>query len=188
MEKIDPRHLLVKIAKILNGLKIPYFVTGGIAVLIWGRPRFTADIDIVIELKSDKIDKLEEALLALGKAGYVDKKAIEEALARKGEFNFIDGETGVKVDFWIIGKDSIGLSQLKRRIVKKVLGRKIYFVSPEDLILNKLLWYKESESERQLDDVKSVFKITKKLDLNYLRKWAIYHKVSGVLKEILKNV
>jgi hypothetical protein len=42
-----PRELLIEIAKILDKLKIPYLVTGGIAVLIWGRPRFTADIDII---------------------------------------------------------------------------------------------------------------------------------------------
>ena len=47
----DPRHLLIRIVEILNKLEIPYIVTGGIAVLIWGRPRFTANIDIVIQLK-----------------------------------------------------------------------------------------------------------------------------------------
>lgn len=46
-EETDPRKLLIKIAKILKELKIPYLVTGGVAVLIWGRPRFTADIDIL---------------------------------------------------------------------------------------------------------------------------------------------
>ncbi len=50
-EQIDPRHLLINIARILKQLKIPYIITGGMAVLIWGRPRFTADIDIVVELK-----------------------------------------------------------------------------------------------------------------------------------------
>jgi len=47
----DQRELLVKIAKILDKLKIPYLVTGGIGVLIWGKSRFTADIDIVIHLQ-----------------------------------------------------------------------------------------------------------------------------------------
>ena len=157
------------------------------AILIWGRPRFTADIDIVIKLKPDKIDKLEKALLALGKAGYIDKDTIKEALEKKGEFNFIDGYTGVKVDFWVIGEDFSSLSQLKRRVLKKILGQKIYFISPEDLILNKLLWYKESGSERHLEDIESIFKITKELDLKYLKKWAEYHNVLGILEKTLKN-
>jgi Na+/glutamate symporter len=45
-----PEELLKKIAKILDDLKIPYAVTGGFAVSIWGIPRYTADIDIIIEL------------------------------------------------------------------------------------------------------------------------------------------
>ena len=94
MEQIDPRHLLKKISQILEDLGISYFITGGMAVLIWGRPRFTADIDILVELDSKNVSRLERALLSLGKAGYVDKDAIEEALLKEGEFNFIDGETG----------------------------------------------------------------------------------------------
>ncbi|MFW6130433.1 MAG: nucleotidyl transferase AbiEii/AbiGii toxin family protein, partial [Atribacterota bacterium] len=155
MEKIDPRYLLVKIAKILDKLKIPYFITGGIAVLIWGRPRFTADIDIVVKFKPDKVDKLEKALLALGGSGYVSKDAMKQALKAKGEFNFVDGKTGVKVDFWIIEDSLFNSSQLKRKVIKKVLNQKIYFISPEDLILNKLRWYKKSGSEQQLEDIKS---------------------------------
>jgi len=54
MQSEDPRHLLVNIAKILERLKIPYMVTGGMAVFIWGRPRFTADIDMVIEFKLEQ--------------------------------------------------------------------------------------------------------------------------------------
>jgi hypothetical protein len=98
MPQEDPRSLLVNIAKILKELKIPYIITGGMAVLVWGRPRFTADIDIVVELGQDKIDKLEKALLSLSGVGYFDKKIVQEAIDSKGEFNFIDGDTGVKAD------------------------------------------------------------------------------------------
>lgn len=45
-----PEQLLSKIAKILKDLKISYAVTGGFAVIVWGKPRFTADIDIIVEL------------------------------------------------------------------------------------------------------------------------------------------
>lgn len=179
----DPRHLLIKVVEILNKLEIPYIVTGGIAVLIWGRPRFTADIDIVIQFKIDKIDKLEKALRSLGKEGYIDKESIKEALLNKGEFNFVDGNTGVKVDFWVIEEDI----QFKRKIIKKVLNKKVNFISPEDLILNKLLWHKESGSERQLEDVESIFKITKKLDLAYLKKQASKHSFLSILNKFLKK-
>src|SRR3989338_723949 len=94
MEQIDPRKLLARVAEVLNRLRIPYLVTGGMAVFVWGRPRFTADIDIVVEMEERDIDKLEQALKQLGKAGYVDAIAMREAVVSGGEFNFIDGTTG----------------------------------------------------------------------------------------------
>lgn len=189
MTHTDPRHLLVNIAKILKRLKIPYIVTGGIAVVIWGRPRFTADIDIVVELKQSDIDNLEKALRQLGKAGYIDKEVMQEAFATWGEFNFIDGETGIKVDFWILKeKDPFDVSRLKRRKTKIILGEKVYFTSPEDLILIKLKWYQQSQSTRHLEDVESILKISgDRLDRSYLLKWARELGVSEILNRLLQN-
>lgn len=184
-ESIDPRRLLLQVVKILNELEIPYIVTGGIAILIWGRPRFTADIDIVVELDWGKIDNLEKALMALGEFGYVDKEAMRDALKNKGEFNFIDGNTGVKVDFWVAGNNELDKSKMARRRTRKILGKTVYFISPEDLILSKLHWYTMGESTRQLEDIESVLKISgEKLDMKYIKKWA---KKMGVL-DILNNV
>ncbi len=187
MKQIDPRDLLVDIAKILNRLKIPYIVTGGIAVLIWGRPRFTADIDIVVELKEDDIDNLERGLSKLGKAGYFDTDLMRQALAKRSEFNFIDWTTGVKVDFWILKEnDAFDASRIKRRVAKKIFGEKVYFSSAEDLILIKLLWHKMSPSERQLDDARSIFRISgEKLDMKYLTQWAKKLGVFKILNKLL---
>lgn len=186
MEEIDPRKLLVRITAILERLKIPYLITGGIAVLIWGRPRFTADIDIIVELQQKDIERLEKALLDLGEGNYIDKESMEQALFTEGEFNFIDGETGIKVDFWILKKDAFDLLRLKRRVKKIILGKTIYFSSPEDLILIKLKWHKKSPSSRQLEDVESIFKISGgRLDIRYLKQWA---KKLGVLKTLEKLI
>ncbi len=169
MESIDPRQLLAKVAKVLDELDIPYMVTGGMAVLIWGRPRFTADIDIIIELKVNNINALASSLMSISEFGYVDEDAMREALNNHGEFNFIDGGSGVKVDFWVIGDDSPEIKRFKNRQSKEVLGQKVYFISPEDLILSKLRWYKISPSSRHLEDVESILKISGDIiDKNYL--------------------
>lgn len=172
MEEIDPRHLLVKVAEVLEKLRLFYAVTGGMAVFVWGRPRFTADIDIVVLLDVAKISSLVKELSLISEVCYIDERSIRRAFERYGEFNFIDGETGIKVDFWILGKRPFDKDQLDRRKVKDILGHKIYFVSPEDLILSKLRWYGEGKSSKQLEDVESILKIQKKLDWKYLKKWA----------------
>ena len=186
MEKIDPRSLLIKVAEILDRLKIPYMVTGGIAVLVWGRPRFTADIDIIIEMKETEASILEKALLSISEYGYVSKEAMVEALKSNGEFNFIDGYTGVKVDFWTT-KNKESNAGFKRKKAKTVLGQKIYFISPEDLILSKLRWYKISPSSRHLEDIESILKISgRKLDKKYLKRMAIKSGVLDELNNLLK--
>src|SRR3989344_3315280 len=98
MEIINPEELLLKIAPILDELKIDYFITGGFAVSVWGRPRPTFDIDIVIEIINAKVALLAGALRKISKAGYIDENAAKEAVRRKDEFNFIDPGTGIKID------------------------------------------------------------------------------------------
>lgn len=80
-------------------------------------------------------------------------------------------------------------SRLKRAVVKKIFGQEVFFSSPEDLILKKLLWFNESKSSRQLEDIHSVLAIIKdQLDHNYLKKWAKKQKTLGLLEEMISLV
>ncbi len=185
-----PEQLLCKIAKILETFKITYAVTGGFAVAIWGKPRFTADIDIIIELVSKNIKPLTKTLLSIDKAAYVSEEAMRDALEHKGEFNFIHPNTNLKVDFWVRESkaDIYGKLKLERARIKKINNQEIYFVSPEDLILSKLAWSKESGSTRHLEDVKTVLDVQKsKLDLDYIKKWAVQQSTIETLEEILQK-
>jgi len=182
--------LLCKIAKILQELKTPYAVTGGFAVAVWGRPRFTADIDIIVELVSQNIKPLAKSLRSIDKDVYVSEEAMQDALERKSEFNFIHPQTGLKVDFWMRGSkaDIYGKLKFKRRRVKKIDHQEIFFVSPEDLILSKLSWDKESESSKHLEDIKTIFDNSElKLDLNYIKNWAEKQSTIKILDGLLKK-
>ncbi len=186
MEIINPEKLLLKIAPVLDKLGIDYFITGGFAVSVWGRPRATFDIDIVVKLIDPQVSGLAKALRKISEFGYIDEETARKAISRKGEFNFIDPETGVKVDFWITKNDEASTNEFKRRVIKKIGSKNIYFISPEDLILSKLLWHKQSESSRHLEDVESIFKIQKNLDLRYLRKWAGLQSTIKILEPLIK--
>lgn len=184
---MEQERLLREIAEILKKLDIPYIITGGIAVVVWGRPRFTADIDIVVELLPSKLNNLAAELLKIDKDVYVDKPMMQKALLDKGEFNFIHSGSGLKVDFWVFKNDAFDKARLKRRIKKNITGTDIFLTSPEDLILIKLLWYNQSESTRQLEDIESILKIQKKLDMSYIRKWARLQGTISTLEELLKK-
>jgi len=178
--------LLLKIAEILDKLEIPYVVTGGMAVSVWGRVRYTADIDIVVELLEKNIDSLAKELLNVDKDVYVSEDAMREALERKGEFNFVHPQSQLKVDFWV-AKDIFNKQEIKRGVVKEIDGKKVIFVSPEDLILSKLLWYQQSESTRQLEDVESVFRISK-VDMGYIKEISERQGTINILNKLLESL
>ncbi|KPJ56580.1 hypothetical protein AMJ49_04505 [Parcubacteria bacterium DG_74_2] len=163
---------------------MPYIITGGIAVAAWGRVRATFDIDIVIEIKEEKISPLMDALRELSKAGYIDKKMAKQALRDRGEFNFIDPQTGLKIDFWVRKDEPFAKNEFDRRVSKNIKGQKIYFISPEDLILRKLQWHKLSEISKHLEDIESILKISK-VDLNYLKIWAEKQSTIKILNKLL---
>lgn len=170
---------LIKIAKILDELEIPYYVTGGFAVSIYGRPRFTADIDIIIKMSHHQKGEFAEKIGKIFPKGYIDKDQIDTALARQGEFNIIDPESGLKIDFWIAKKDEFEEECFKRASSKDI-DYKVKFISPENLVISKLIWYRESGSTRQLEDIVSVMDVQDKLDKVYINKWI---KKLGLEKE-----
>lgn len=187
MENIDPRKLLLKIAGILENLKINYFITGGFAVSVWGKPRTTFDIDIVVELIEPQIKPLSQALKKISELGYIDEDTARDAITKKGEFNFIDPETGLKTDFWVTKGDKRSKIEFERRIPKKVGNKDVYFISPEDLILNKLIWSQKTSSSRHIEDVESIIKLQKNLDKQYLRKWVEQLNISEELNKLWKK-
>ena len=111
---------------------------------------------------------------------------MKEAIIREGEFNFIHGESGIKIDFWVAGNNPTTRLEISRRIPKKIDSQTVYFISPEDLILSKLRWYKDSESTRHLEDIKSVFNISK-IDLKYLKREAANQSILNILVNLLKE-
>jgi len=102
------------------------------------------------------------------------------------EFNFIHVDSGMKVDFWVVD-NNIDKKRIKRGIDKQFNDCSVTFISPEDLILSKLDWYQKSNLEKDLLDIKSVFKHSD-VDLDYIKKNAQKQSTINILEnKILKN-
>ncbi len=180
---MDLISLLGAVKKRLDKAGIKYMLSGGLAVSYWGFPRTTHDIDIVIKAKEkdkDKIIKLFE------KDFYVSPKAVEQAIENNFTFNIIHQKSGLKIDFWLLKKGRFGESEFKRRLKKKVFKQALYIISPEDLILCKLLGFKETNSSRRLKDAKSILQ-TSKVDLKYIKNWAKKQSTIKILNEIIEK-
>ena len=186
---MEPAELLAKIIEILHDLKIPYAITGGFAISVWGNPRSTNDIDIIVEMAEKNVKPLINKMTVIKKSIYADEDMVRDAMERKSEFNFIDPDMGVKIDFFVLADNAYNKLKIKRAVLRDISGvTKAYFVSPEDLILGKLLWSKESDSWKQKNDIKTVLNNSKiKLDFKYIKNWAKKQGTEEILEELLKK-
>lgn len=183
---IGQEQLLKEITTLLQKAHISYMVTGSVSVIFYGRPRASHDIDFVIEAQKEDIDKITNTFVSLPQNIFiVDTSAIADAVVHKRMFNILHLPTMLKLDFWLLQDNAFDRQRFKRRRNLQVFGQQMTFASPEDTILKKLLWYRESKIEKHLIDAAFVYQIQEKnLDIAYLNKWAKKHNTAQLLKEI----
>jgi len=180
----EPLAVSLKVARILEGLAIPYVVGGSLASSLHGMPRSTHDIDLVADLRAHHVAPL---LQALGNDFYVSSEAVADAVRRRGSFNIIDQETILKVDIFVLKEDALSRDEMSRGVVVDLPGdpsATLVIASAEDIVLQKLLWYQlgAGVSERQWLDVLGVLKVQgDRLDLVYLESQAQRAGVADLL-------
>lgn len=174
---------LTTLAQRLEFAHIPYMLTGSVAMGFYATPRMTRDIDVVVELHPEDALRL---LDLFKKDFYIDLDMINEAIKGQGMFNVIDNQTGVKINFVVRKLETYRKTEFERRRKVSLGGFDLWLVSPEDLILSKLFWAKDSKSEIQLRDVENLLTGPNKLNFDYLEKWAkdlgiyqLYQKVKA---------
>ncbi|MFH1541712.1 MAG: hypothetical protein ABIE84_01310 [bacterium] len=182
---MNEAEVLRKVIADLEELKIPYALTGGLAVSFYGRPRSTHDFDIIVQIPSGP-SYIKKLLAAFGKEFYISEEGIIDAVLHQTMFNIIHHETGLKIDMWILKDSEYDREAFGRRKKMAALGTGISILAAEDMILNKLQWYKVSEIDKHLNDVRGVCEIQKgSLDKEYLKKWAARLLLQGLLNDIL---
>lgn len=170
----------------LETLGIQYALSGSLASTTWGYPRATYDADFVIELGRKDIDRFLSVFSP--QDWYFDRAAIQDAIHETGEFNLIHGASGTKVDFWIRAKRPADLIRFQRRCREKVAGVLCWLLSPEDTILAKLEWMRNSPSDRQMHDVQGILAVQgDRLDREYLRDWADRIGVRELLQRAIEG-
>jgi hypothetical protein len=158
--------LYKEITAALDARKIPYMISGSIAMFAYSAARTTRDIDIVIELSEES---LQEFYTIFNSHYYIHKPAVEEEIKRSGMFNVIDNRSGLKIDFVIRKNTPYRRTEFERRTRQTLFGHEAWVVSLEDLILSKLIWIQELQSGRQIEDIRSL--LENEVDNAYLKKW-----------------
>lgn len=171
--------LLKLVTARLEAAGVRYMVSGSTAMNFYAEPRMTRDIDIVVELEPGDAPKV---VGLLGAEFYVDEETVCDAIERRSMFNAIHVAEALKVDFVVRKDEPYRVEELSRRRRVRLGESELWAVAPEDLVLSKLVWGKDSESELQLRDVRNLL-ASASLDRHYLDEWARRLGVAELLEK-----
>jgi hypothetical protein len=172
--------VLEDVCRRLEQAGIAYMLTGSMAMSYYAQPRMTRDIDLVVAVEPDQADKLASAFEP---DYYVPREQLEESIRAHGMFNLLHLESVVKVDLIVRKDEPYRRTEFDRRRRVALPGFEAWIASKEDLVLSKLVWAREGESEVQRRDVRNL--LDSGADLEYLRQWAPRLGVSQLLEALL---
>jgi hypothetical protein len=148
----------------LDAKKIPYAVTGSVASIIYGEPRMTHDIDIVIEMS---VNQVEDFIKAFPVEEFycppVEILKIEILRTSRGHCNIIHYETGFKADIYFSGENQFQKWAITNARYFDYNESKIAIAPPEYVIVKKLEFYKEGQSQKHINDIKAIIFNSKEL-------------------------
>jgi hypothetical protein len=167
---------------VLEAIGAQYAIWGGMAVVVYGEPRFTQDMDILLSPTGFEVSLF---VRTLAKTHYhVDEIAVGQAMSG-GFFNVIHLHYHIKTDFYIPVEP-----ELKQMIKERVYRpfdevRRAAYITPTSVVIAKLQAFKESQSTRHLDDIASIVRLQgKKLDKNRLDVTAARSGLLGVWRDL----
>ncbi len=184
----DPSEIAGLLQPTFDQLAIPYYITGGVAAIVYGEPRTTRDLDLVINLPQQSLPPLVAALEASG--FYCPPTAVEAIQAgREQTLSVTHMAMVLNADLILHANTPFDRSKFQRRRLEAldIAGNQSFWVaSPEDLILSKLLWSKGTDSQKQWRDVLGVLKVQgETLDFTYMAQWAVSLGLSEALGQAI---
>lgn len=173
--------ILKNIADCLERAGIDYMLSGSVALNYYAQPRMTRDIDLVVEIQMADIGRLATEL---GDDYYFDDQAVQMAIEHESLFNLIHYPSLTKIDCIVRKSQAYRRQEFSRRQRVMFGDFPVWIVSAEDLLLSKLHWLKDSRSEMQFKDIRSLIDAVPQLNWVYLRHWAEQLDILALLDEV----
>ncbi len=155
----------------LNRTGIRYMLTGSVACIIYGQPRMTNGVDLVLEVRSKTVEKIAEAFpLDAFCCPPLENLMVEAGRPLRGHFNLVQHETGLRADVYTVGEDPLHHWAMKNRKSFEIQGEHVWVAPPEYVILRKLEFYREGGSDKHLRDIAGILAMAlENLDIDWLQ-------------------
>lgn len=156
--------LLEQIARGLDSRRIPYMLIGGQAVLLYGEPRLTRDVDVTLGVGPERLPEILEWVRETQWRILVDSPA--QFVSQTLVLPCLQEESGIRVDL-IFSFSPYEQQAIQRSRLVTVGNTKVRYASVEDLVIHKVV----AGRARDLEDVRSVLLKNPEMDADYARKW-----------------
>ncbi len=156
MTEYEQGHAFGGVIDVLEAIGAQYAIWGGMAVVAYGEPRFTQDMDILLSPEQLAVPQF---IRRLHESHYhVDEIAVNRALSG-GFFNVIHLHYHIKIDFYVPEDPMLKTMIAERTYLPFDELRRAAYVTPMAIIIAKLRAYKDSQSTRHLDDIASIVRL-----------------------------
>jgi hypothetical protein len=179
----DEIQVLLDVTSRLERANLPYMLSGSLAASYYAPPRMTRDIDLVVQLAPDKVERLLEAFRD---DYWLDPEAVARAVAKRGVFHLIHYDAVLKIDIFVAQETEHRRVEFLRRRRVEIASTAVWIVAPEDLVLSKLDGARESQSETQLEDARNLLSSVPELDRQYVDEWAERLNLTPLLAEAVE--
>lgn len=159
---------LTAVVEALEAVGAKYAVTGSIASSVHGEPFASLDVDLIVIASAGEAAKVAASL---GPRFYAPADMLSAAAERNEFANVVDNASGLKVDLSFVAGTGYLAEALARRVRSRIgsSGPEFWFTTPEDVILMKLLWRRETRSAKQWENALSVARVRgTRMDWKYL--------------------
>lgn len=167
MQELDAFNIFLKP---LNDLGIPYVITGAVAAIIYGEPRMTHDLDLILHLQRKDVDRFIRQFSET--EFYVPPEEVvrvEVGRASRGHMNIIHLNSGLRADIYLAGKDNLHHWAIQHRRPVTAAGETVWIAPPEYVIVRKLQYYREGGSEKHLQDIRNMLETSREeIDFPFL--------------------
>jgi len=178
----DPRSILLAAVDAAESGPFEYLLYGGMAAGLWGEPRYTEDVDLVLFVQERSVHRFLRAAAKFGFAVDEDLAIQQIQISGWARLPLKTAGSPWHLDL-TLGDSPFDKSALQRRKQVEIFERKVWVASAEDLIIYKLV----SSRDRDLLDVRAITARQKNLDAAYLKKWAAWWQKEGV-KDIVHQI
>lgn len=175
--------VIAAVVQALDAAGIEYAITGSVASGLHGEPVTTQDVDVIVRMNEQEARTFSQALPT---RFYRNEESLVDAARNGGFVNVIDMDTVFKVDVSVVPLTPFHRNVFQRRQALEFEpgGRQFDVVSPEDIILMKLAWRKDTQSAKQWENALSVARVQgARMDWKYLFEQA---KNLGIEEDLIK--